>query len=157
MIQVTVDKKDFDKFFESLKTIATPTTDKIAKIVQAKAKENVDLVTWRGGLKDSIRKTPSSGGVASVFSTAPYAIRFGHAQTLPFTGFEPANPVLSQWADDKVLNTKAASRIKRKGTTVNYGNKGPATRFMDNAAESITQPVAESIVKTELSKISEVR
>ena len=157
LIQVTVDKKELDHFFESLKTIATPTSDKIAERVQVKAKENVHMVTWRGRLKDSVRKSPAQSGVASVYSTAPHAIKFGHADTLPFKGFEPASPLLSQWAEDKVLDEVHIQRIKRKGTTVNYGNKGPATRFMDNAAESITQPVAESIVKTELSKISEVR
>ena len=51
----------------------------------------------------------------------------------------------------------AKERIKRNGTTVNYGNKESATNFMDKAAGSITQQEAEAVVKVELSKVSEVR
>ena len=52
LIKVTVDAKELDSFLKSLKSIEDPTSNQLAKNTQAKAKQNVSHVEWKGTLRD---------------------------------------------------------------------------------------------------------
>jgi len=161
-VKVVVHREQLDAFFKFLKGSVNPISNKIAGVVQDSAKRNVRPRSWKFSLEQGIHEIPACQGRAQVVSSAPHSAKFENS----FIGFEKPGAMLTEWAKTMVTRGTMSQRklqaIKRKGTKVNYGNtgvfpKGTAAGFMTKASNRITQPLAENIVRKQLSKFVEVK